>query len=64
MKKDLMYFAIRREPVGRLRGADGRERTLVLGCWVDGVAYEFPHLHPAEDCAVCAYLARRATQDR
>ena len=60
---DLMFFARRRLGTST-NCADGRRRTLVLGCWIEGVPYEFPHLHPLHHCAVCAYLATRHLEQK
>lgn len=33
----------------------------VRGLYVAGVVIEFPHLHPQENCAICAYLKKKHT---
>jgi hypothetical protein len=43
---------------------DAPAKWFVKGCRVDGVVYDFPHIHPEQDCAVCAYLRARHERER
>jgi hypothetical protein len=51
-------------PLPRRLLEDAVPRRFVLGCRVDRVVMTFPHQHPDQGCAVCAYLTARVRRDQ